>query len=864
MRPKVWGFPFAALLAALASTTGAIATVAAEAEADLPSVPIRVSAITDPADEVAAFDIGVDGVPLRVTNTAAREVEVALGRPLTLQLLDPPSDHVLTDIVCSTRTGIDAVRTYGDLDLATGRVTFDDPPSNLAGCGFRFSAAAIARTVTLAVEADPADPAATVSVVTDAREPIEPVEIASGTPRTFAVPADETFRLWSAAPAAPYAIDALACLDQDGRGVGFVTTSGKSLPPGALPDGPAALAAAPGSDITCTYRLLEATALRGGAIVRVVTEPPDTGPRFRFTIDGAPADIGMGDPYVLAPNAAERTTVELVDAGPDHVLSAVECARGDGSEVTPIEADPAGHVAVALEPADIVTCSYRLQHLPSVPIRVSAITDPADEVAAFDIGVDGVPLRVTNTAAREVEVALGRPLTLQLLDPPSDHVLTDIVCSTRTGIDAVRTYGDLDLATGRVTFDDPPSNLAGCGFRFSAAAIARTVTLAVEADPADPAATVSVVTDAREPIEPVEIASGTPRTFAVPADETFRLWSAAPAAPYAIDALACLDQDGRGVGFVTTSGKSLPPGALPDGPAALAAAPGSDITCTYRLLEATADVVSPVAGEDEVSLTVAVGGILTNDDPPLVTPMPADEGPFGLEIDGQAVVIAADERITRGSLPPGPITISVADPGGLVFDSALCTNSASGSGSDLRAADAIVTYTLPPGSETSCLLYFREPGTESAPATDKDEAAMTAQPTTEAEVTVQPRSPVPREGRWRARNGRGLIACGGFSQTIPAGDSGAGTITLRRGGDRLILRDLSAGTTRPIRVDRVAGNPERWVGKQALTIQGVRANFTFTLDLESPKRIKGRTEARVRVQGQRCTITRPFTLTFEG
>ena len=154
MRPKFWGFTFAALLATITSTTGAITTVAAEVVADVPSMPIRVSAVTEPADEVAAFDIEVDGVPLRVTNTAAREVEVALGRPLTLQLPDPAPGHVLTDISCSTRAGVDAVRSDGDLDLQAGRVTFADPPSDLTGCSFSFSAAAIARTVTLAVVPD--------------------------------------------------------------------------------------------------------------------------------------------------------------------------------------------------------------------------------------------------------------------------------------------------------------------------------------------------------------------------------------------------------------------------------------------------------------------------------------------------------------------------------------------------------------------------------------------------------------------------------------------------------------------------------------------------------------------------------------
>ena len=49
--------------------------------------------------------------------TTPRQVEVTLGEPLTLQLVDPGPGHVLTGIYCGTWEGIDAERTFGDLDL---------------------------------------------------------------------------------------------------------------------------------------------------------------------------------------------------------------------------------------------------------------------------------------------------------------------------------------------------------------------------------------------------------------------------------------------------------------------------------------------------------------------------------------------------------------------------------------------------------------------------------------------------------------------------------------------------------------------------------------------------------------------------
>jgi hypothetical protein len=126
-----------------------------------------------------------------------------------------------------------------------------------------------------------------------------------------------------------------------------------------------------------------------------------------------------------------------------------------------------------------------------------------------------------------------------------------------------------------------------------------------------------------------------------------------------------------------------------------------------------------------------------------------------------------------------------------------------------------------------------------------------------------PRGITPREGGWSGTNRRGAIECGGFSQTIPAGNPDRGTIVVRNGGDRLSLRGLNEGATRPIRVDRVEPGSDRFVGTSRLNVQGVRAVFTFTLRVQSETMITGRTSAMVRVQGQQCEVSRPFVLSFD-
>jgi hypothetical protein len=92
--------------------------------------------------------------------------------------------------------------------------------------------------------------------------------------------------------------------------------------------------------------------------------------------------------------------------------------------------------------------------------------------------------------------------------------------------------------------------------------------------------------------------------------------------------------------------------------------------------------------------------------------------------------------------------------------------------------------------------------------------------------------------------------------------TGADPIRPRRGGDRIILTGLAADSAQPIRADRDPNKPDRYVGRLRFNLDGIDANFRFTLDLESTTRIRGRLVAKTTVSGKQCTIRRPFELAY--
>ncbi len=121
----------------------------------------------------------------------------------------------------------------------------------------------------------------------------------------------------------------------------------------------------------------------------------------------------------------------------------------------------------------------------------------------------------------------------------------------------------------------------------------------------------------------------------------------------------------------------------------------------------------------------------------------------------------------------------------------------------------------------------------------------------------------PREGRWRSRNGAGRVVCDGLTIGMePVTD--VGSIKHRRGGDRLVARGLSSGSSGSVTLDRDQNDPRRYTGSKTFTMQGVTARFKVTLDVITEERATGMVTAKARVQGKQCKIRRPFEITFLG
>jgi len=129
----------------------------------------------------------------------------------------------------------------------------------------------------------------------------------------------------------------------------------------------------------------------------------------------------------------------------------------------------------------------------------------------------------------------------------------------------------------------------------------------------------------------------------------------------------------------------------------------------------------------------------------------------------------------------------------------------------------------------------------------------------------------PKPGRWRAKNKTGHITCrggpgGGGSNTltIKAEKPDFGTIRVHDGGDRVVGKGLAGGGSRKITFRRDRANPRQYVGTVRMAIQGVRTKITYTFTLLDEEHAKGRLTASMRVQGVRCSVARPFELSYVG
>ena len=187
---------------------------------------------------------------------------------------------------------------------------------------------------------------------------------------------------------------------------------------------------------------------------------------------------------------------------------------------------------------------------------------------------------------------------------------------------------------------------------------------------------------------------------------------------------------------------------------------------------------------------------------------------------------------------------------------------------DVAGDVVVLPLSLADGDVVACTFGLVRPSaTAGGGATRLDEASTPEpEPTVTQSPTPRANEPllVPREGRWRSKNRKGQVSCGRLRRTLDASGPKRGTITVRRGGDRIILRGLAGDSPQPIRADRDPDKSDRYVGTLRFELgpDGITADFRFILDLESPERIEGRMVGKAKVAGQPCTIRQSFVVTY--
>ena len=507
-----WALPTSliTLLASVALGAGAVSATAADGGPDPVLLDVSVSIGTfqtqrNPrtqsgeslaSDEPVSVEIQVGGEPMSLSNTSPRTVMLAAGEPVTLRLVDPGPDHVLTAITCLDDGGgpPDPVA----FDLAAGSVTLGSPQDELS-CEFRLDDAALAGQITLAVEGMPADPAAEIDFLLDTgRQIIEPISVTPDGPRTFPVmpiPGElrsdfdflPRFTIHGFEPAAPYELAGFRCLDQHGQAVDMIDDPATAVPvaQGSVPARDVAVGLQPGGQATCTASVVRTADLPGAATVRVLTRPlllgaaHDLDTTFELEIDGETVLLGAAVPHLVRPpSGADEITIELLDPGPDHELFDIDCVRRDGSEPAPYEPDVAtGSVTVGLAATDTVDCIYRLmepaarlQESEAVTSEISpersratvrlALEPPGKEhTAAFEGAHEGT---IGHGVGIEGELAAGSHVT-SMTGMPDGYVLDAVDCDDEDS--EIGSIGNVERRTA--TFRLEPGENVTCTFHLT-------------------------------------------------------------------------------------------------------------------------------------------------------------------------------------------------------------------------------------------------------------------------------------------------------------------------------------------------------------------------------------------------------------
>ncbi len=121
----------------------------------------------------------------------------------------------------------------------------------------------------------------------------------------------------------------------------------------------------------------------------------------------------------------------------------------------------------------------------------------------------------------------------------------------------------------------------------------------------------------------------------------------------------------------------------------------------------------------------------------------------------------------------------------------------------------------------------------------------------------------PKPGKWRARNGQGLVSCGTQSLKLPA-VTDFGSLKVRQNGDLLMARGLTPGSDTTWKLRRDQTDPRRYTGRVTLNLAGARGTFDTSLRMRDEEHLTGSFSGKVKVRGQTCAFSRPLKLDYTG
>ena len=133
----------------------------------------------------------------------------------------------------------------------------------------------------------------------------------------------------------------------------------------------------------------------------------------------------------------------------------------------------------------------------------------------------------------------------------------------------------------------------------------------------------------------------------------------------------------------------------------------------------------------------------------------------------------------------------------------------------------------------------------------------------ETDEAGKTKSRIPLAGKWKAINHAGRFECAGIRTAI-AQTTQNGRLEVKGGGQRLIAIGLAEDRKARVVLDADPAKAERWRGKLKARQQGQSVTLSYSVDLVTPRKMRGTIKADFKVAGRSCQMARDVTLTRRG